>query len=400
MLVLLVIMFSLAVECKGNQCFRMDTLPDMYRGMKVNDTVQPFLFSTAAGPIDCARRCKLYSLCSCVNFHIPTSGCELLAWNFDAGAFVSNTQYLTIDVRTWTDRISGVCEHHKCPNDTVCKPDNANYYCEPVGCIGLPPVADINMTSFTVKALWAFGDIVEYACLRGFFPKSNATCLASGKWSNFTCYYLKLCGETGNCEPRKTTDYWLYSTLLHDYYKIFCRATPAKGPFLSLNETNMASFPAFTRYQNSCEPIEATIQDPDMGIAEFSKIRLVPNKPIIDKEKIFDHYVNYTQKIQKFGLAGDCYAGNDSSECGVIGRFLINTRGTGLRVKPSVQWKTWGVNGVIMNITRSDDGHMIEGFCGGNCGGCEPDGDILLEIDLLDTPLFESAEFLICKFPL
>ncbi|ESO94687.1 hypothetical protein LOTGIDRAFT_176702 [Lottia gigantea] len=105
------------------------------------------------------------------------------------------------------------------------------------------------------------------------------------------------------------------------------------------------------------------------GYTDFQKVRL-KLFPVHIKTYLLP-FTNSTYTPQYYGHATDCYAGNNSHECGVLGKFIINTQGTGLRIKPSINWKTYGFNGVIANITRSYDGNYIEGYCGGQCGGCE-----------------------------
>ncbi|ESO87691.1 hypothetical protein LOTGIDRAFT_166273 [Lottia gigantea] len=289
----------------------------------------------------------------------------------------------------------GICKNHRCANNTMCKAGNSDYYCEPIGCNGLPPVENINVTSFTSQVLWGFGDMLNYICMQTFYTDTNVTCLSSGNWSEFSCNNIQWCSHTRVCSVSETTEFWLRRRESTEYQKIYCSDTA--GPAVTLLHNNMASTPAYIRDPNSCALIPAS--DPSalgMGYTDFEKIRikLYRNSALYEND-----YTNSTYEFQNFGRAGDCYAGNDSSVCGVIGRFIINTRGTGLRVKSTVQWKTWGNNGV-MNITRSEDGHVIEGYCGGNCGGCEPDGVILFEVDHNDAPPIESAVWPICKFPL
>ncbi|ESO97309.1 hypothetical protein LOTGIDRAFT_159332 [Lottia gigantea] len=378
--------------CEGNQCFKPDTVSDVNMDSKFE--AEEFSVQTSIGPVDCVRTCKSSRLCQFVNFHKRSLNCSLLAVE---GPLITDHDYIGIDSYKWNDNMMGGCKNHLCPYNTLCVTEGGSYTCIPRGCGGLPQVYNINATSFYSKLLWNFGEVVEYACIQGFFTRTNATCLSTGLWDNFQCTAFSQCDDDGICRKKSENFYWFFLPATMTLQKVHC--TVGVGPSVLLENYNMASTPAYTRRHGKC--ILIPHQDPmsyNMGYTDFQMARLIlfPLQIKIDSQM----FGNTTYTRQDFGKAGDCYAGFDSSVCGVIGRFIINTRGTGFKIKESVKWKTWGIAGVFANFTRSPDGHVIEGYCGGNCGGCEVDGILYLEHDPFFTPPFESAELPFCRFPL
>ncbi|ESO96737.1 hypothetical protein LOTGIDRAFT_176549 [Lottia gigantea] len=391
MLLVIIVMIEVLDICKGNQCFNPDTVSDVHMDSRFDS--EYFLVQASIGPVDCIRTCKSCGLCKFVNFNKRTLDCSLLAVE---GQLITDNDYISIESYKWNDNMMGVCKDHNCPYNTLCVVEDDNYTCIPLGCL-IPQIDNINVTSFYSKLLWNFGEVVEYACEQGFFTRTNATCLSTGQWSDFQCTAFSKCGDNSVCGLQEEKFYWLLLIATETRQKVHCKN--AIGPSILLAEYNMASTPAYKRTAGSCDLIpEPEPQAHDMGYTDYQMTRVILN-PLSTKINS-PGFSNSTYSLQDFGKAGDCYAGDNSSECGVIGRFIINTRNTGYKVKTSVKWKTWGTAGVIANITWSPDGHVIEGYCGGNCGGCEVDGKILLESDPDFTPLFESAELSFCRFPL
>ncbi|ESP01666.1 hypothetical protein LOTGIDRAFT_172515 [Lottia gigantea] len=380
------VIMSIGINCNGNQCFKPATDVPLSDNLRMN--TDSFLTRPSLGPVDCVRTCKLHSLCNFVNYNKHTLDCSLLAIN---GDLVSDYDHIHIAVIKWNDNMLDGCKHHQCPNNTMCKAnDHVGYECQTIGCNAIY-VNNINHTSFSRKPLWNFGETVEYACTRGYFTADNATCLTSGMWSSFTCQRYLQCGDNDVCSVVENKHYWIYFNETQKLHKIYCD----NGASLTLLEYNTATTPAVIRGVGSCALIFDIMKG--QGYTDFQKVRL-KLFPVHIKTYLLP-FTNSTYTPQYYGHATDCYAGNNSHECGVLGKFIINTQGTGLRIKPSINWKTYGFNGVIANITRSYDGNYIEGYCGGQCGGCEPDGKLYLEADPNYTPPFESAELPICRYP-
>ena len=84
-------------------------------------------------------------------------------------------------------------------------------------------------------------------------------------------------------------------------------------------------------------------------------------------------------KAIPYGTAGDCYSMN-KGPCRK-GHFKINLAGTGLRLRPRVEWRALGFPpGIEMqDYEKSQDGTIVSAKCGGWCAFCKPIGDIQLE---------------------
>ncbi|KAK6175257.1 hypothetical protein SNE40_013757 [Patella caerulea] len=358
---------------------------------------EPMVFYQAGGLLDCYRQCGLYSLCQSFNYDVETHKCELLALNNTITEPVVNN--IIMDVPNRQSYLFGSCENHVCPNNTVCQFEGPDHSCAVVGCHGNPDIEYVNITSFDAKSLWLLNETVLYACVAGYYPTLNATCSMNGTWSPFKCVPFNGCENRGICGGNATAEgeFWIFSRDLLAWVKTHCRAG-FNGKYITLNEINTFSTPILLKDPITCAQVPADPVLPTMGYTNFQKMRVFYFQRIyVDNFA----YANSTFTKQNFGSAGDCVdndVNDTNSDCGLIGRFVINTNGTGLRIKSPVTWETWGVGGRVGNITRSQDGHRIEGYCGSvvGCGGCQPT-ELLLELDPNYTPPLDSATHFKCK---
>ncbi|KAK6175261.1 hypothetical protein SNE40_013759 [Patella caerulea] len=226
----------------------------------------------------------------------------------------------------------------------------------------------------------------------------------SGTWSPFDCLPFSGCDKRSVCGGDATAggEYWVFSGTLDAWVKTYCHSQN-NGEFITLHDINKFSVSIFLKDPTTCAGVPVSPPLADMGFTEFQKVRVTFSQQRIDIDR-FGH-ASSTLKRQNFGSAGDCVDNdiNDTnSDCELIARFVINTYGTGLRIKSSVTWETWGVGGRVGNITWSQDGHSIEGYCGSvvGCGGCQPT-EILIERDPNYTPPYDhdSATLIKCKAP-
>ncbi|ESO84428.1 hypothetical protein LOTGIDRAFT_176151 [Lottia gigantea] len=234
--------------------------------------------------------------------------------------------------------------------------------------------------------------MVEYVCEPGYFPSINPVCTEDGTWSEFVCSPYFKCSEIRKCnDSMEEKDYWLYAADYQTRVKLFC--IWGVGAFVSLQHSNMGSFLEYTITGTDCAT--SPLDNPETkgaGTTEFQKIKL--QIPQGYKIIVYIHFVtNSSLKPTYYGSAKDCYPKDNG--CGVLGKFVIDTRGTGFKFPDSLTWKTVGISAVIGNITRSMGGHVITGFCGGDCGGYEVDetgNGTHLQIDINDMPPFKTAE--------
>ncbi|KAK6175226.1 hypothetical protein SNE40_013734 [Patella caerulea] len=374
--------------------------PEFYQNMRIGEKLsgEPMVFYQAGGLLDCYRQCGFYSLCQSFNYDVETRQCELLGLNNTITKPVANN--IIMDVPNRHGQLLGSCENHVCPNNTVCQDEVSNHACVVVACHGNPDIKHVNITSFEAKSLWFVNETVLYACEAGYYPSLNATCSMAGTWSPFKCLPFNGCEQRTLCGGYAAAEgeYWIFSMTLHAWVKIYC-SSGHNGKFITLYHINTFSTPIFLKDPTTCAQVPVTPNLPSMGYTDFHKVRVQFLQKKIDVDNF--RYSNSYFTRQTFGSAGDCVDNdvNDTdSDCGLIGRFVINTNGTGLRIKSSIAWEMWGVGGRVGNITRSQDGHRIEGYCGSvvGCGGCQPT-ELLIELDPNFKPPLDSATLMKCK---
>ncbi|ESO97257.1 hypothetical protein LOTGIDRAFT_159280 [Lottia gigantea] len=375
------------------KCFKKELLENMIVNTRLSGTP----FSTFDSEIlKCTQYCKLYSLCKAVNFDRLTNQCQLM----NQKPTPSNTEYdsqnILIDMENWSELLLGACKHHSCPNNSICRELPDSFMCEVIGCTAVPQNDFVNVSSFEAKALWGFNEMVQYACQSGYLPSKNPICTEKGEWSDFFCKRISLCYQVYSCN-QTDEDYWLFYTTSQTLIKIYCKK--GSGSFISLNYRNMATFPGYTRAEGSCEKTTLdTSAESGVRITEYQKIRLD-----LGTFKVFTdtrRFSNSTLTSLNYGVARDCYARGEDT-CGALGKFVVDTRGTGFRFTDSLAWTTVGLSPIIINITKTMDGHVITGYCGGHCGGCvinETGSGAVLEVDLNDMRPLESAVIPFCQF--
>ncbi|KAK6175223.1 hypothetical protein SNE40_013731 [Patella caerulea] len=392
------ILVGSGVPAKGNMCLK----PEFYQNMRIGEKLlgEPMVFHQAGGLLDCYRQCGLYSLCQSFNYDVETHQCELIALNNTITEPVVNN--IIMDVPNRYGQLFGSCENHVCPNNTVCRVEGPNHACVIVGCHGNPDIQNVNIASFEAKSLWFFNETVMYACKAGYYPSLNATCSVAGTWSPFECLPFNECDKRRVCGGDATAEgeFWVFIETLGGWVKTYCRSGN-NIEYVTLYDINTFSTPIFVKDPVTCDQAPVTPKLPSMGHTNFQKARVLLLQMKIKVDTFRYSNSNFTK--QNFGSAGDCVdndVNDTNSDCGLIGRFVINTNGTGLRIKSSVTWETWGVGGRVGNITRSQDGRRIEGYCGSvvGCGGCQPT-ELLLELDPNYTPPLDSATFFKCKAP-
>ncbi|KAK6165623.1 hypothetical protein SNE40_022516 [Patella caerulea] len=361
-------------------------------GMLSGQRLLNVTFSTnvSNGLMDCCRRCQMFKICSSVNFNLSSSVCELnLA---STGLFKSQHDYEFIDTQSWPSLVFGSCAHHDCLLHQRCEEGgNSEHTCVPIGCGSPPDIPFINRTSFGGKVLWQFNEIVAHVCSVGYYPSTNVTCMENGNWVNFTCEPFRTCANIKKCHANpNNTEFWLRPFTDHSQtIKIYCQFSEKATAHITVKQPNRSVMSGMVRSSNdSCDATVPPVPPhQNVGETQFSKVSFrVVNMFIKPRNHI---YANITLHKQSYGSAGDCYASNDT--CGVKGEFVINLTGTGIRLNSSVEWETWGVEGRIEYLNRSDDGLVVQGACGGSCGGCKPKTKLFIEPDPNYTPPDDSA---------
>ncbi|XP_067652683.1 uncharacterized protein [Haliotis asinina] len=201
---------------------------------------------------------------------------------------------------------------------------------------------------------------------------------------------IRSCLEIKECLGSRSRDaeYWIYPSILGGKkIKVWCNnmaGTPQE--YITLPEDNEGEFPNKQNLHCSSRSNGGKIQGNDIskvGKNRFKRIKVDIDTMVVDRS---DRTFARTEgKAYPYGYAGDCYSyhyGHKSS-CGTKGYFKIDTRETGLRIKPSLKWKLSGYL-PFGEVKRSEGNAEIRVRCGGGCGWCEPEGDMVLEINPSD----------------
>lgn len=118
----------------------------------------------------------------------------------------------------------------------------------------------------------------------------------------------------------------------------------------------------------------------EAGLTKFRRVRVNLTSMAIDREDFTFAKSDPIVKNIPYGSAGDCFSMHYGDACR-RGHFKVDLALTGLRLRPSVQWKAVGFPpGIEMSeYKKSKDGTFVSSKCGGWCGKCRPAGEMFLE---------------------
>lgn len=136
--------------------------------------------------------------------------------------------------------------------------------------------------------------------------------------------------------------------------------------------------PYSARYRCSGKP--GPMNYTEAGLTKFRKVRVdLTRMAIIPDDYTFAKSDPFGRRIA-YGTAGDCFSMHFGGNCR-RGHFKIDLTRTGLRLKSSTEWQALGFPpGIEMHeYKKSKDGTMVSAKCGGWCGRCRPNGEMLLE---------------------
>ncbi|XP_048251489.1 A disintegrin and metalloproteinase with thrombospondin motifs 9-like [Haliotis rufescens] len=165
--------------------------------------------------------------------------------------------------------------------------------------------------------------------------------------------------------------------------KVYCLMNDThQMEYVTLPNRNIGNYPK--RSNNNCRNEQLYLLAAGVGkdgVTEYQKIRVKPSTMTVVRTDTTFTSGNKT-KPHTFGTAKDCYS--YSGSCKRIGTFHIDTLGTGMKFSTDLKWTGKGSVGKVYSITRTQNGAVIDLVCGGWCGGCDPDGDMILYPNNLD----------------
>ncbi|XP_046575758.1 A disintegrin and metalloproteinase with thrombospondin motifs 9-like [Haliotis rubra] len=142
--------------------------------------------------------------------------------------------------------------------------------------------------------------------------------------------------------------------------------------YVTLPHRNFGEFP--NKSNPTCTKEYPYLRGNGVGhnkIFDFRKIRVDPSTMTVTRDDYT--FAVSTGNSGKYGNAADCYT--DKASCGPIGNFHINTLGTGMKFSDSL---TWWASKLTAKVTRQENGAIIDVVCGGYCGYCRPEVDMVL----------------------
>ncbi|XP_011419542.3 A disintegrin and metalloproteinase with thrombospondin motifs 9 [Magallana gigas] len=186
-------------------------------------------------------------------------------------------------------------------------------------------------------------------------------------------------------------DYWIYPMAANGRRtKIFCHDM-ANEPshFITLKNTN-----SFVQHDGSNWIVsDRTCQsslNPPLKRVEFTKIKIQIEDMVVNGTDYTFTSVTGSPTI-KYGESTDCNGQYYLNPCPHFGHAVIDTRGTGLIVDPSITFGLLAQHMAEMkDFIRSADGSQISFLCAGWCSRCGPkSGPIKL---LLSTEFISATD--------
>ncbi|ESO93727.1 hypothetical protein LOTGIDRAFT_153184 [Lottia gigantea] len=337
--------------------------------------------------MNCGKECLYQTNCLSLNFNIKTGWCDLNR-NVSGVSFplVSNADVLYTEKSEFQMILLDACKSHSCPNNYKCLLDSGTALCVIFDC-GIPPsVVFGNDKRYEETVL---GSTAKYSCSGPGVVREDVTliCEQNGHWIGGQCRKISSCLQIKQCEKNYTDgEFWLYPLQYNntERVKIYCDGlnTTAPTEYVTLIHENRITSPSY-KLTRECSYNKNTHES--FGEAIFRKIRVNSNLEIDGNDVKFMELL--LGNNQKYGTTFDCMG----KDCPDIphGTLNIDTRDTGLMVKPDTNWITYGYMPGTFYINRISN-NVIDIKCGGNCGGCTPKSSLVLELDkttILDISL-------------
>ncbi|XP_044177946.1 uncharacterized protein LOC122960114 [Acropora millepora] len=136
----------------------------------------------------------------------------------------------------------------------------------------------------------------------------------------------------------------------------------------------------------------------EAGLTKFRRVRVNLTSMAIDRKDFTFAKSDSIVKNIPYGSAGDCFSMHYGEACR-RGHFKVDLALTGLRLRPSVQWKAIGYPpGIEMSeYKKSKDGTFVSSKCGGWCGKCRPVGEMFLEQTVCSQDE-DPCQSVVCEF--
>ncbi|XP_033733684.1 A disintegrin and metalloproteinase with thrombospondin motifs gon-1-like [Pecten maximus] len=265
---------------------------------------------------------------------------------------------------------------------------NTSYYYITDGNSVLEPIKDCEDPPTEAGVSWVtgtnyLGSRRQYSCVGARLPRvSDVQCLTTGNWTLMSdfCRDLESCEDVQTCSSTNAdATYLLYPPVLGGQgVQIYCHNMAADPKaYVTLFEENMSRNDFSLRTWTF--PCSFVDRDGD-ATAHFNKINVNLEDMSVDRADFtFADTCQETsdRSIPGFGEAAACsfdYAYRDYRQCPAPGVFIINTGGTGLKVRSDCTWSDGGGYGSrVEPVVWSSDGLKVQTTFDGWCGSFKPD---------------------------
>ncbi|XP_011419543.3 A disintegrin and metalloproteinase with thrombospondin motifs 20 [Magallana gigas] len=192
-------------------------------------------------------------------------------------------------------------------------------------------------------------------------------------------------------------EYWIYPIAANGRRtKIFCHDM-ATGPshFITLKNTNSFIEHDGSNWIVSYQQCQSKYKSP-LKRVEFTKIKIRIEDMEVEGTDYTFTSVTGSPTI-KYGEAADCNGEYFRDPCPHFGHAIIDTRGTGLIVDPTVVFGTdGGFETRATNFLRSADGSEISFSCAGWCGECGPVSGPIKLVHSVEFISATDAQLIVC----
>lgn len=193
----------------------------------------------------------------------------------------------------------------------------------------------------------------------------------------------KSCTDISKCSGiTRDGEFWIYPPAANGKRtKIYCHNMSTEpSHFVTLKNNNSFIIHDETNFlfayvlNNKCK----SSFNPPLKMVEFSKVKVQIEDMLINRT---DLTFTTTTGSYKFAYGGtaDCNGEDIINTCHHFGKAIINTRGTGLIVDPTLAFGATGFRAKTYGLLRSVDGAEISYGCAGFCGYCGPSRSVRLE---------------------
>ncbi|ESO93729.1 hypothetical protein LOTGIDRAFT_153187 [Lottia gigantea] len=367
-------------------CILLCTEPNVMKSVRNGEKLEGYLIeATTTSLMNCGKECVYQTNCLSFNYNTQTGRCELNRnVNSSSSPLISSPGFLYSDKSNWINVVTDPCRDVTCLDNEKCVVKNDTGVCIKYDCY-IP-----SEMLYSGEPLYS-GTVTEYdavySCSGPGVVREDVTltCEQNGHWVGGQCRKISSCLQIKQCEKNYTDgEFWLYPLKYNntERVKIYCDGLNTTTPkeYVSLPKGNVVVYSKYIIDNTNIALCKLKDSDSSAwGQSEYFKVRVMPDTMIIDQtDKEFAKLIDGVH--QNYGMASDCSLLIPSCGRAVTGYMMINTTNTGLIIDESLDWVTFGWTPHKLYYNRSSS-YILEAKCGGYCGGCKSDSDLMFVLD-------------------